>query len=145
LGGGGPDPKKLANRTSTVAALKALANSGNVDAWHLLGAMGRRAPLPYAVSLPGLPAYNDQPSGYMSPVWGNDYAGIQQDAGQAYDALAIRFQRGGVGAVPVKGGAGSQPVSIAGAPDAAPGIPWYVWALVALAAVLLVMRGGGKG
>lgn len=135
--GGGADAKKYAERKGGYVALKALAESGNADAWLALGAMGGRLSLPSGLSFPGIPYASKLQAGWNSDHWGDAYDPIVKAAAKAYDALAPRFRGQGTAVIAAPAAPGAI-APVAGAiPPTVAGIP--TWALVAGVLALLVL------
>ncbi len=135
FGGGGPDAKKYAERSTNVSTAIALAQSGNIEAWYYLGAFGNVAGLPHQGTLKDsfLGSYGDEAPGWRSSSWGDAYAAIQKKAARAYEDLRPRYA------------ANAQTLASAAtsALGGGSGSTWLLWALGAAVVAYLIFRRKG--
>jgi len=148
--GGGADAGNVKERSLLVAGLIPLAQSGNLDAWLMLGAVGKQAPLPKHVSfsIPGAGTYNDAPEGWWSTKWGSDpaYVAIQTKAAQSYAALKQQYASAGVPQAQTGGSTLTVAIPSTYAPVPAPTLAtagmvgqWPWWVIAGLVVLLLLL------
>lgn len=132
LFGGGPSEEQLPGgaeyeyRKATALEADSRARGGDTNAWHFLGALGRRKALPVAISLANMPkrpkktstgpageSYGTAKAGWMASKWGDSFAPIQAFAATDYDELASQMYP--TAASPVQPG-GPAPVVSGGDP-----------------------------
>lgn len=135
LFGGGPDKEKVADRTARVRSSAAMAQQGDINAWHVLGAIATPAvPLPIPIN----PPYSSKslPLGWTAHEWGDAYDPIREAARKYYDQYAPQFTVSSAGS-PGTPGQGSPLSTTATLPSAAQA------GLGTVALILVVLVVGG--